>query len=130
MSESASSLRIMVVDDHPVFRMGLIALLSSIEGLEVVAQADSVASAIEAAEHNEIDVVMMDLNLGDESGVEATREIVARRPDVRVVGLSMHQADDMARSMLDAGASAYVTKNCRPDELIDAIRDVGRREAS
>ena len=73
----------MVVDDHPVFRMGLVALLSSIDGLEVVAQADSVASAIAGAEGNEIDVVMMDLNLGDESGVEATREIVARKPGRR-----------------------------------------------
>jgi DNA-binding NarL/FixJ family response regulator len=121
-------LRIMVVDDHPVFRMGLIALLSSIDGLEVVAQADSVASAIEAAERNEVDVVMMDLNLGDESGVEATREIVARRPNVGVLVVTMVDDDDTVFAAMRAGARGYLLKGAGPVEIERALRAVAAGE--
>ena len=115
----------MVVDDHPVFRMGLIALLSSIDGLEVVAQADSVASAIAAAERNDVDVVMMDLNLGDESGVEATREIVARRPNVGVLVVTMVDDDDTVFAAMRAGARGYLLEGRRAGR--DRARPAGGR---
>ena len=127
-TERTQPLRIMVVDDHPVFRMGLIALLSSIDGLEVVAQADSVASAIDAAEHNEVDVVMMDLNLGEESGVEATREIVARRPNVGVLVVTMVDDDDAVFAAMRAGARGYLLKGAGPVEIERALRAVAAGE--
>ena len=130
MTDGNRPLRIMVVDDHPVFRMGLIALLTSIDGLEVVAQADSVASAIAAAERDEVDVVMMDLNLGEESGVEATCEIVARRPNVGVLVVTMVDDDDTVFAAMRAGARGYLLKGAGPVEIERRpARGRGRRAA-
>jgi DNA-binding NarL/FixJ family response regulator len=121
-------LRIMVVDDHPVFRMGLIALLASIDGLEVVAEANSLATAVEAVEHNEIDVVMMDLNLGDDSGVEATRQIVTRRPGIGVLVVTMVDEDDTVFAAMRAGARGYLLKGAGPVEIERALRAVAAGE--
>ena len=115
-------LRIMVVDDHPVFRLGLVALLTSIAGLEVVVEADSLASAIDAIEHHDVDVVMMDLNLGLDSGVEATREIVARRPDVGVLVVTMVDDSDTVFAAMRAGARGYLLKGAGPVEIERALR--------
>jgi DNA-binding NarL/FixJ family response regulator len=121
-------LRILVVDDHPVFRMGLIALLSSIEGLEVVAEAHSSATAVAAVDAHEIDVVIMDLNLGDDSGVEATRQIVARRPGIGVLVVTMVEDDDTVFAAMRAGARGYLLKGAGPAEIERALRAVSAGE--
>jgi DNA-binding NarL/FixJ family response regulator len=122
------SLRILVVDDHPVFRMGLVALLSSIEGLQVVDQADSLATAIAAVERTDVDVVVMDLNLGDDSGVEATREIVRRKPDIGVLVVTMVEEDDTVFAAMRAGARGYLLKGAGPVEIERALRAVAAGE--
>jgi DNA-binding NarL/FixJ family response regulator len=121
-------LRILVVDDHPVFRMGLVALLSSLDGLHVVAEADSLASAIDAVDRHQLDVVMMDLNLGDDSGVEATREIVARRPGIGVLVVTMVEDDDTVFAAMRAGARGYLLKGAGPVEIERALRAVSAGE--
>jgi DNA-binding NarL/FixJ family response regulator len=121
-------LRILVVDDHPVFRLGLVALLSSIQGLEVVAEADSLGSAVAAIEQHDVDVVMMDLNLGDDSGVDATREIIARRPDVGVLVVTMVDEDDTVFAAMRAGARGYLLKGAGPVEIERALRAVAAGE--
>ena len=121
-------LRILVVDDHPVFRMGLVALLSSLEGLQVVAEADSVASAVAAVDDLDIDVVMMDLNLGEDSGVEATRQIVARRPGIGVLVVTMVEDDDTVFAAMRAGARGYLLKGAGPVEIERALRAVSAGE--
>ncbi len=121
-------LRILVVDDHPVFRMGLIALLSSIDGLDVVAEADSLATAVAAIDDSEVDVVMMDLNLGDDSGVEATRQIVARRPGIGVLVVTMVEDDDTVFAAIRAGARGYLLKGAGPVEIERALRAVSAGE--
>lgn len=118
----------MVVDDHPVFRMGLIALLSSIDGLEVVAQADSLASAVAASEVHAVDVVVMDLHLGDGSGVEATREILARQPGTGVLVVTMVDDDDTVFAAMRAGARGYLLKGAGPVEIERALRAVAAGE--
>jgi len=122
------TLRILVVDDHPVFRMGLVALLSSIGGLDVVAEADSLETAVSAIERHDVDVVMMDLNLGDDSGVEATREVLARRPDVGVLVVTMVEDEDTVFAAMRAGARGYLLKGAGPVEIERALRAVAAGE--
>jgi len=125
---SESSVRIVVVDDHPVFRMGMVALLASIDGLEVVGEAHDRTTAVDTAVDLEPDVVLMDLNLGDESGVVATREIVQRRPDIGVLVVTMMDDDDNVLAALRAGARGYLLKGAGPTEIERAVRAVAAGE--
>src|SRR3546814_6543803 len=95
---SQPDLRLLVVDDHPVFRMGMVALLGSIEGISVVAEAASASEAVAAADDNELDVVIMDLHLGESSGVDATREIAQRHPDLGVLVVTMRSEEHRLNS--------------------------------
>ncbi|MGD9528009.1 response regulator [Pseudonocardia sp.] len=120
------TVRVAVVDDHPVFRLGMVALLGSLDGISVVAQA---ASATEAAALGaDVDVVLMDLNLGDGSGVEVTRDLVRRRPDLRVLVVTMHADDESVVASLRAGARGYLLKGATPEEVERAVRAVANGE--
>ena len=121
-------LRVLVVDDHPIFRVGMTALLSSLDGIEVVAEADSERSAVEAVASSEPDVVIMDLHLGDSSGVEATRRLVADRPDLGVLVVTMLDDDDSVFAAMRAGARGYLLKGASPDEIERALRAVANGE--
>lgn len=121
-------LRLVVVDDHPVFRMGLVALLGSLDGFAVVAEADSISSAVEAVEAHQPDVVVMDLHLGEESGVEATRAIVARQPEVGVLVVTMVDEEDTVFAAMRAGARGYLLKGAGPVEIERAVRAVAAGE--
>lgn len=125
---TSGPLRILVVDDHPVFRLGLVAMLGSIAGLDVVAEAADIAGAIDAIASHPVDVVMMDLHLGDESGVVATREILARRPDLGVLVITMLDDDDSVLGALRAGARGYLLKGAGPAEIERAIHAVAADE--
>jgi DNA-binding NarL/FixJ family response regulator len=121
-------LRVVVVDDHPVFRMGMAALLVSLEGIEVVAEAADAAAAVTAAVEHRPDVVIMDLHLGDSSGVDATREIVQRRPDIGVLVVTMLDDDDSVFASMRAGARGYLLKGAAPAEVERAVRAVANGE--
>lgn len=121
-----SVVRVVVVDDHPVFRLGMVALLGSLDGVEVVGQAASAAQAralLGLAEHPgaAADVVLMDMDLGDGSGVEVTRELVRARPEVRVLVVTMHETDDAVVSAVRAGARGYLVKSASPAEVERAV---------
>jgi DNA-binding NarL/FixJ family response regulator len=122
------AIRVMVVDDHPVFRMGMAGLLSSLGGIEVVAQAASGAEAIAAVASTPVDVVLMDLHLGEDSGIEATREIVRRHPEVRVLVVTMQEDDESVVASMRAGARGYLLKGASPEEVERALRAVANDE--
>jgi len=124
---TAAPLRLLVVDDHPVFRMGMVALLGSL-GLEVVAEAASADEAVAAADAHELDVVLMDLHLGDSSGVDATREIVRRHPGLGVLVVTMLDDDDSVFASMRAGARGYLLKGADPTEVERAVRAVANGE--
>lgn len=124
---SSPALRLLVVDDHPVFRMGMVALLGSL-GLEVVAEAASADEAVVAADAHELDVVLMDLHLGDSSGVDATREIVRRHPGLGVLVITMLDDDDSVFASMRAGARGYLLKGADPVEVERAVRAVANGE--
>jgi len=121
---------VMLVDDHMVVRFGFRMLLEATPDIRVVAEADSAEAAYQQLTASKPDVIVMDITLGgDTSGVEATRHILARDHNARVLGLSSHEAPSYVRFMLKAGAFGYLSKRSAPDELIHAIRQVaaGRR---
>src|SRR5436190_11813119 len=118
-------LRVMLVDDHEVVRNGIRALLQATDDIVVTAEAGSVREAIDEAERTRPDVVVMDVRLADGSGIEATREIRARRPATQVVMLTSFADDEALFASIMAGASGYVLKQVKGGELVRAIRTVG-----
>ena len=116
--------RILLVDDHPLFLDGVRAALTGAGDLEVVGEAPDVAEAVARAAELVPDVVLMDLNLPDASGVEATARILAATPDVRVLMMTMSADDDAVVAAMRAGARGYVVKGAGRDELLHAIRTV------
>jgi two-component system, NarL family, response regulator DevR len=122
----AESLRVLLVDDHELVRMGLRTLLSGAAGYLVVGEASSVSEAVSVARTCRPDVVLMDVRLPDGSGVEACREIRSELPNVRVLMLTSFADEDAVFSAIVAGASGYLLKQARADALLDAVRTVGR----
>jgi two-component system invasion response regulator UvrY len=118
-------IRVMLVDDHMVVRIGFRMLLDATPDIRVVAEADSAESAYQQFEAGSPDVILMDIGLGGgATGVEATRRIIARDPAARVLGLSSHEDPSYVRFMLKAGALGYVSKRSAPEELMQAVRTV------
>jgi DNA-binding NarL/FixJ family response regulator len=118
-------LRVMLVDDHEVVRNGVKALLAANDDIVVTAEAASVREAIDEAERARPDVVVMDVRLADGSGIEATREIRARRPKTQVLMLTSFADDEALFASIMAGASGYVLKEVKGGELVRAVRAVG-----
>ena len=127
--ESARPHRLLVVDDHEVVRQGLVALLDRRPGFQVVAQAGSVADAIDQARLHRPDIVVMDVRLPDGSGVEACREIRAEMPETRVIMLTSFPDDEAVLSAIVAGAAGYLLKQIRARDLVAALEAVGRGES-
>jgi DNA-binding NarL/FixJ family response regulator len=122
MREKRTAHRVLIVDDHKIMREGLVGLLQFEPDIEIVGQAADGPQAIELAEKLEPDIIIMDVNLGEMSGVEATKRILTSNPNIKVIGLSMHTSNDVATAMRDAGAVAYLTKGGPSEDLIAALR--------
>jgi DNA-binding NarL/FixJ family response regulator len=120
---------VLIVDDHPVFRGGLRALLASTDGIEVVGDAASGHEAVTLAAELRPDVVVMDLHMPGMNGVEATRELAVRAPDVRVLILTMFEDDESVFAAMRAGASGYLLKDAEQDDVVRSIVAVARGDA-
>src|ERR687896_1905610 len=123
------TLRILVAEDHPLFRKGMISLLSSIPDFEVVGEAATGEEAIARAAELQPDVVLMDLQMPEVNGIEATRKILQESPSVRVLVVTLVDDDDSVFMALRAGARGYVLKDADEEEMVQAIKAVGRGEA-
>lgn len=120
----SAPIRVLVADDHALFRDGMRALLASLGGIEVAGEAASGGAALELARELRPDVILMDLRMPDMDGLEATRRIVADDPGARVIVLTMHEDDDSVFAAVRAGARGYLLKGARQDELVRAIETV------
>jgi DNA-binding NarL/FixJ family response regulator len=123
------TIRVLIADDHPLFRGGLRSLLESVDDLEVCGEATTGEEAVVLARSASPDVVVMDLNMPDLGGIEATRRIVETADDVHVLVMTMHEDDEAVFAALRAGAHGYVLKGALQDETLRAIRAVANGEA-
>lgn len=118
------AIRIIIADDHQLFREGLANLLADTNDIEILAQAENGRDAFNKARELNPDVIIMDIGMPVMDGVEATRQLIKELPKAKVVALSMHAEKQYIKGMFEAGASGYLFKNCAYDELIRAIRTV------
>ncbi len=124
-----SQLRILIADDHPVFRHGVRALLESTPEVEVVGEVTTGEEAIAQAESFQPDVVLMDIQMPGINGIDATRQIMTTSPHIRVLVFTMFQDDGSVFAAMRAGARGYLLKDATKDEILRAIRAVGNGEA-
>jgi DNA-binding NarL/FixJ family response regulator len=123
-AQETEALRVVVVDDHPVYREGLAALLASVPGLSVVGTAADGLAAVRLAREEQPDVVVMDVQMPGLDGIEATRQVTAEQPSVGVVVLTMSEDDGTVFSAVRAGARGYLLKGADQDEVVRAITTV------
>ncbi len=118
------SIRILLADDHKILREGLVALLEKQPDLKILGEAEDGRTAVRMVMQMRPDVVIMDINMPDLNGVEATRQIIKELPGVKVIALSVHSNNYIIKGMLQAGASGYLLKYSSSKELINAIHSV------
>ena len=119
-------IRVVIVDDHPFFREGLRNVLSVVEDLEVIGEAEDGAQALAVVESLQPDVVIMDINIPILNGLQATRKIKSEQPHINVVILTAYDDDEQIYHAIRTGASAYYPKDVSPDHLVEVIRHVSQ----
>jgi DNA-binding NarL/FixJ family response regulator len=123
------SLRILIADDHPLFRKGMRTLLTATAETEVIGEATTGQEVIELAATLQPDVILMDLQMPGVNGIEATRQILQTSPHIRILVITLFEDDASVFSALRAGARGYVLKDTKEEEMVRAIRAVGGGEA-
>ena len=126
---NAQQLRILIADDHPLFRDGLRVLLESVDDLQVVGEATSGEDVVALAAALQPEVILMDIKMPGLNGIEATRRILAATPGIKILIVSMLEDDDSVFAALRAGARGYILKGAAQTETLRAIRAVGNGEA-
>lgn len=122
-------LRVLIADDHPVFRDGLRGVLATMGTAEVVAEAATGTDAVQTAANLQPDVVVMDLHMPELGGIEATRRIVGASPHIAVLVLTMSDDDDSVFAAMQAGARGYLVKGAGPADIVRAVRSVASGDA-
>jgi two-component system invasion response regulator UvrY len=117
-------INVMLVDDHDLVRKGIRRLLDDRSGIKVIAEATDGEQAIRQVRKQKPDVILMDISMPGIGGLEATRKITQRSPDMKVIVVTVHDDDPFPARLLEAGAAGYLTKGCDIDEIIQAIRAV------
>ncbi len=122
-------IRIMIVDDHPIVREGLVSVLKRDDDFEIVGEAPDGRTAVRRAVSLKPDLILMDLRMPEMGGVEAMKEIRAAAPDIKFLVLTTYDTDEHIVGALEAGASGYLLKDAPRDDLFNAIRTVARGDA-
>jgi DNA-binding NarL/FixJ family response regulator len=123
-NEGNMRIKVLLVDDHKILRKCLRSFLEQQSDIEVVAEAENGREAIERCKEFGVDLVLMDLNMPDVDGIEATRRIVAEFPQIHVIVLTSHSEKRYVAETLKSGAKGYLVKENASDELVDAIHEV------
>jgi DNA-binding NarL/FixJ family response regulator len=125
----ADTIRVLIADDHQLFRDGLKALLLSASDTEVAGEASTGREAVQIATESKPDVILMDIQMPDMDGIEATRALIEADPNMNVLMVTMFEDDQSVFAAMRAGARGYVLKGAKHDEMLRAIRAVGSGEA-
>jgi DNA-binding NarL/FixJ family response regulator len=123
------TIRIIIADDHTLLRDGLKALFASVPDIEVIGEAETGAGVITIADQLQPDVILMDIQMPGINGIQATRQIVEKHPDIGVIVVTMYKDDDSVFAAMRAGARGYILKGADQEEMLRAIRSVARGEA-
>ncbi len=126
---SGDRLRVVIADDHPVYRDGLAHLLNDLDGIDVVGVAADGQQAIDLAHDLVPDIIIMDLRMPVLDGIEATRRITALLPSIRIVVLTMFDDDELLLAAVRAGARGYLLKDADEDEIATVLHGIARGEA-
>lgn len=121
-------IKVLLVDDHDIVRMGVARMLDDVKDLTVVGQAKTGEEAIQCVKQLKPDVVLMDIQMPGIGGVEATRKLAERFSKIKILAVSAHEEEPLPSRILDAGASGYITKGTCLDEMVQAIRRVAMGE--
>jgi DNA-binding NarL/FixJ family response regulator len=121
-------IKILIADDHRLFRDGLKALLEKQADMQVVGETADGIATVQAVQEKKPDIILMDISMPELNGIEATRQIIESRPDIRVIMLSMHSDQRYIAECLKAGAVGYILKDCPTEELLTAIRAVANKQ--
>jgi two-component system invasion response regulator UvrY len=121
---SPSATKVLIADDHAIFREGLRKVLEAAGGLTIVAEAATGEEALERAREARPDLVVLDVSMPGRGGIETVQELRRREPGIRILVLTMHAEDNFAVRCLREGADGYLTKDAGPDQLVQAVRKV------
>ena len=117
-------IKILITDDHAMFRLSLKAIIDGQEDMRVVAEAENGLEAVKQVKHHHPDIVLMDIHMPEMDGINATRRIRATFGDIKIIGLSSYADEGNNEKMREAGASDYISKICNRQDLLNCIRSV------
>jgi two-component system invasion response regulator UvrY len=117
-------IKVLLVDDHELVRLGIKRLLQDVQGVKVVGEASTGEEAVTLAKELVPDVVIMDVHMPGIGGLEATRKMIRHNPDIKILALTIYEDEPYPSRLLQAGASGYITKGCDSEEMIRAIRTI------
>lgn len=117
-------IKLLLVDDHELVRIGIKRLLQDVQGMKVIGEAGTGEEAVILAKELMPDVVVLDVHMPGIGGLEATRKMVRHNPDIKILALTIYEGEPYPTRLLQAGASGYITKGCDPEEMIRAIRTI------
>jgi DNA-binding NarL/FixJ family response regulator len=120
---------ILIADDHKMFRDGIKALLEKEKDMQVVTEAENGIQVMEKLQEKQVDVILMDIDMGDTNGLETTKLVKAKYPDVNILVVSMHGDHNYIVRMLEAGAIGYILKNAGKEEMLNAIKSVAQGDS-
>ena len=119
-------IRYLIADDHELYREGLMHFLSRQPGLQLLGEAEDGKELLEKSLEYNPDLIITDISMPGMDGIAATRELLAQLPEIRIIGLSMHQDESLVVEMLEAGARGYLLKNADKHDILEAIEEIGR----
>lgn len=122
-------IKVIIADDHALLREGLVKILSIEPDIKVVGEAQDGAQAINLSRTLPVDIILMDINMPNVNGIEATKVIKSERPEIGIIALTIHDQDEYLFELIRCGVSGYVLKDVRPDELVKTIRGAARGQS-